>query len=70
MKRIETVVMVSVIAPTVLILAIPLGLGEQQQAVAASSQYMMKKDTVLAENAVGPTGFPKDYAIQYSRFFL
>lgn len=53
MKRIETIVMVSVVMPATLLLAIPMGLRGQQQAAAASSPYRVKKDTVLAENAVG-----------------
>ncbi|MFH1477018.1 MAG: hypothetical protein ABIH24_05965 [Verrucomicrobiota bacterium] len=52
MKNIGTM---SVLMTTVILLAISKSLCEQPQAVADPSLYKVKKDTVLAENAVGPS---------------
>jgi hypothetical protein len=54
-QYIATVGMVHVVVVAVLVLTTPKGWCESPQAATDSSPYAVKKDTVLAENAVGPS---------------
>ena len=55
MKNIGTIGMMSFAMAAMLILVISMGLCEQLQTATNASPFTVKKDTVLAENAVGPS---------------